>query len=143
MAHPTQFKMVIPSRLTELPTVQRRVIEAAKAHGFAREPLFAIRLALEEALSNAIRHGNQDNPNLKVTIDCTVDDQKATIEICDQGSGFSPDQLPDPTARENLTEPHGRGVMLIQAYMTEVHFNKAGNCLTLIKHRDCRKPNPR
>jgi len=141
MAHPTQFKMVIPSRLTELPAVQQRVLKAARDHGFPKEPLFAIRLALEEALSNAIRHGNKDNPKLHVTINCTVDDEMATIKICDQGKGFKPDGLPDPTAKENLAQPHGRGVMLIQAYMTNVHFNKTGNCVTLIKHRDCRKPN--
>ncbi|MFW6033153.1 MAG: ATP-binding protein, partial [Phycisphaeraceae bacterium] len=73
-----------------------------------------------------------------VTIDSEVSGETIRIAICDEGCGFQPDDLPDPTAPENLTRPHGRGVMLMRAYMTDVSFNEAGNCVTMVRTREPR-----
>lgn len=134
-------KMVIPSKLTELPTVQDAVLGAAKAKGYGKDELFAIRLALDEAVSNAVVHGNQNDPAKRVTIEYSVDDRAVTIKVSDEGGGFCPDDLPDPTLAENLTSPHGRGVMLIEAYMTEVTYVGCGNCIRMVKRRGCKLPN--
>lgn len=133
-------QMVIPSKLTEVSMVLDAVLSRAEAHGFNRQALFAIRLALDEALSNAIRHGNGGDPNRKVTIEFSVNDKQVKVGIRDEGCGFAPESLPDPTLDENLPRPHGRGVMLMNAYMTNVSYGKTGNCVTLIKSRDCTRP---
>ncbi len=133
-------KMVIPSNLTELPGVLQAIVEPAEAQGFGKEEVFAIRLSLDEAITNAIHHGNKNNPNKKVTIEYIVDDQTVRIEVTDEGPGFKPKDLPDPTSEENLTTPCGRGVMLIEAYMTEVRFNPKGNRITMIKRKGCKLP---
>lgn len=132
--------LVLQSRLTEVTKVQNEIISKIETLGYSREVIFAVRLALDEAVTNAIRHGNQLDPDKQVDVDYTIDEKQLSITICDQGPGFHPDDLPDPTLEENLTEPHGRGVMLMQAYMTQVSFNERGNCITMIKAADCKKP---
>lgn len=127
--------------LGEVPRVQDALIEHARARGFPREALFAIRLALDEALTNAIRHGNGGDETKAVTVRARVTADRFEATVCDEGPGFHPADLPDPTCPENLERPHGRGVMLMRAYMTDVTFNREGNCVTLVKERGCTKPN--
>lgn len=128
--------MVIASELTQVPRVQRAILDEVERHGYGPDAVFAVRLALEEALSNAIRHGNANDCTKQVTIDYAVTDDEVRISVADEGPGFDPASLPDPRAEENLERPHGRGVMLMQAYMTEVFYNKKGNCVTMIRTRD-------
>ena len=120
--------------------VQNEIVEIIEQADFPREAVFAIRLALDEALVNAVKHGNQEADDKSVHIDFSIDANRATFVIRDEGPGFDPDALPDPTALENLSRPSGRGVMLMRAYMTEVGFNPSGNEVTLVKERDCKKP---
>ena len=133
-------KLTIRSTVAEAQKVQRIISEQVTAHGYTCDTGFAIRLSLDEALINAIRHGNGDDPNRLITVSYQVTDETARIRVCDEGSGFTPDNIPDPTLDENLEQPNGRGVMLMKAYMTEVHFNKRGNCVTLVKRRNCSLP---
>jgi serine/threonine-protein kinase RsbW len=126
--------------MDEAVNVMQSIVAAVESHGYSEGAVFAVRLALDEALSNAIRHGNQNNPKKTVTVEYEVTDDQARISICDEGPGFTPADLPDPTLDENLERPHGRGVMLIQAYMTEVSYNDKGNCVTMVKHRTCQLP---
>jgi serine/threonine-protein kinase RsbW len=128
------------SKLSEVPPVLKRIMEDVVRAGFPDECRFAIQLALDEALVNAARHGNKLDPSKTVHAAWSFDDKQFRISIEDQGPGFDPDALPDPTAEENLACPHGRGVMLMRAYMTEVSFNKRGNKVTMIKLRDCTRP---
>ncbi|OGJ61167.1 hypothetical protein A3C37_05305 [Candidatus Peribacteria bacterium RIFCSPHIGHO2_02_FULL_53_20] len=93
----------------------------------------AVRLALEEALVNAIKHGNEMLSEKKVFVRVRSVPGHVTIEIEDQGEGFFPEQVPDPTEDENLERPCGRGIMLMRAFMTSVRFNVSGNCVTLEK----------
>ena len=132
--------MVIPSILAEGVKVVEAVIDAVQPFGYSDTAMFAVRLALDEALANAIRHGNQSDESKTVTIDFTVDEEQIVISITDQGPGFHPDQIPDPTLDENLERPCGRGVMLMRAYMTDVYFNDCGNCVTMVKRKDCKLP---
>lgn len=133
-------KLTIRSELSAIPAVVQRIIDEVNAHGYSDDAIFAIRLSLDEAISNAIRHGNRGIPDKPVHIEYHVDDQAATITIEDQGNGFNPADLPDPTADENLDKPCGRGVMLIQAYMTQVSYNPRGNRVTMIKRKNCPLP---
>jgi serine/threonine-protein kinase RsbW len=105
------------------------------AAGFAEKDVFAVRLALEEALVNAIRHGNDSDPAKEARLRYEITPERVVAEVEDQGPGFDPDKVPDPLAPENLEKPSGRGLFLIRCYMTWVRFNECGNRVTLCKTR--------
>ena len=63
-----------------------------------------------------------------------VNSQRAEIVITDEGQGFRPKEIPDPTADENIEKPSGRGIMLIHAYMDEIAYNESGNQVRMVKH---------
>lgn len=140
MGSPPLKKLVTFHTLDEVPRVQQAMLDHVEQRGFGQHAIFAIRLALDEALTNAVRHGNAGDTSKAVTVDYQVTDDEFRATICDQGPGFAPGQLPDCTAEENLERPCGRGVLLMRAYMTNVTFNSTGNCVTLVKSRHCTKP---
>lgn len=98
--------------------------------------VFGIHLAVEEAIVNAIKHGNQDDPSkfVEVTIDISRD--RMRIQVTDQGRGFNPADVPDPTDDENLELPSGRGLMLMRSFMSHVEYNQLGNSVTMGKERN-------
>jgi serine/threonine-protein kinase RsbW len=116
---------------TGLELVQDEVAAALAAHGYDDGAMFAIRLALEEAIVNGFRHGNRSDPTKCVFFRATIDSVSAEFEIEDQGPGFDPRMIPDPTEDDNLEIPSGRGVMLIKAYMTDVEYVRPGNKLRM------------
>lgn len=140
MAQPFTKTWTIPSTNADAALVQQEIVEAIEQQDYKREVVFAVRLALDEALVNAVKHGNQNDSTKTVTVEFSIDQDSMVIEIEDQGPGFVPDELPDPTAEENLSRPNGRGVMLMRAYMTEVDFNELGNRVILTKRSDCKRP---
>ena len=129
-------EVVIPSDAKQGRVVQDEIIRALEARRFSDHDLFGIRLALEEAVVNAIKHGNGNDPAKSVRIAYQVDDDRVRIEIEDQGPGFNPDEIPDPTLPENLERPSGRGIMLMRSFMNVVQFNDRGNCVVLEKSRE-------
>lgn len=133
-------KLVVPSRLEEVSRVEQQVLSSLEEAGYEGPDCFAVKLALEEALANAIKHGNQADPSKQVEVVYQVDASQIRIEICDEGPGFDPGDVPDPTLDENLEKPFGRGVMLMRTYMSEVSYNDQGNCVVLIKRRSCVEP---
>ena len=138
---PTSTKrLVICGHLGEASKVQQQILDEVQGLAYTESACFAIRLAIEEALSNAIMHGCDSDPNKHVTVEYSIDDDQVAITICDEGTGFTPGVLPDPRAQENLDKPNGRGIMLIRAYMTDVRYNDRGNCITMVKRRDCPLP---
>ncbi|MFW6154609.1 MAG: ATP-binding protein [Planctomycetota bacterium] len=124
----------IPTSTAAAREVASRVVAEAKARGYCPEAVFAIKLALEEALTNAIKHGNRRDPDKTVRFEYSISPTCAEIRIADQGGGFDPSDLPDPTADENLECPTGRGIMLMRAYMDHVEFNERGNAVRMIKY---------
>lgn len=116
----------------EIDACQAAVEQAMGQHGYGREALFAVRLALEEALVNAIRHGNRHVPDGQVDFQWSVDGDEARFDVRDQGEGFDPDAVPDPTEDDNLEIPSGRGIMLMKAYMSEVEYRDPGNHLAMV-----------
>ena len=115
--------------------VQAAVSGALEAAGYGEAAAFAIRLALEEALVNGFRHGNKGDPDKRVQVDCRIDPSTVVIEVQDEGEGFDPGSVPDPTAEENIEIPSGRGIMLMRAYMTSVEFVPPGNRLRIVYDR--------
>lgn len=117
---------------TQVSALIDHILSIAQEKGFGSSAVFAIRLAIEEAITNAFEHGHQGlDPTLSIQVEYAITDTEIQIAVEDQGPGFSPADLPDPTLQENLAKPSGRGVMLMQAYMTDVRFNQAGNRVKL------------
>jgi len=140
MADAATKTLVIPSNLTDAHEAQVEIMRHVREVGFPEEPGFAVRLALDEALSNAVRHGNKLDPNKKVTIEYRVGPEEVCISVTDEGEGFDPGKVPDPTLDENLDHPNGRGLMLIRAYMSSVSHSLNGRRLTMTKTADCPLP---
>ncbi len=126
-------RTVIPSNEAAALDVQDQIIEILETCAVSQRDLFCIRLAIAEAITNAIRHGNRMDHSKTVTIEWNISSQKIAISITDQGEGFDPSTLSDPTEEENLDRPGGRGVLLIRNFMDEMNYNACGNSLQMIK----------
>lgn len=109
------------------------LLDQLQARGYSEVTVFAVRLAVEEALNNAIRHGNRLDPEKKAELVYEVTDECVDIRVSDEGPGFDFHQVPDPTLDENLDKPTGRGLMLMRAYMDVVEYNDKGNELHMVK----------
>jgi serine/threonine-protein kinase RsbW len=136
MAAIEKFDVSIPSDTSAGQEVQERIITLLEKLNFSARDVFGVRLALEEALVNAIKHGNKMDPTKTVQIACSICQEKVRIVIEDQGPGFDCNTVPDPTADENLEKPGGRGIMLMRSFMSLIEFNDKGNRVTLEKCRD-------
>lgn len=109
---------------------------AMRDRGYPKASTFAVRLALEEAITNAFRHGLKDLPDdTPITVDYGVDAHRVRIAVEDPGPGFDPSDVPDPTTEENLTRPGGRGILLIRSYMTRADFKNQGRRLEMVYDR--------
>ena len=126
-------EMAILGDLTQVQRVLDDVKRALVCCQFSDREMFCITVALEEALVNAIKHGNQMDRAKKVFIRYAVEENRFHIMIRDEGPGFDPEDVPDPTAVENLERPCGRGLMLMRYYMTEVEYSGGGNVVTMSK----------
>ncbi len=102
-------------------------------HKFLDKEIFGIRLALDEALVNGIKHGNKLDASKTVHLVYTIADGKFHVDITDEGPGFDPSTIPDPLAPENSERPSGRGLLLMSHYMKTVQFNEAGNRVSMTK----------
>ncbi len=125
-----------PSEMPEGRRVEEKILSQCRKHGYGQRDLFALKLALEEAISNAIRHGNKCTPGKHVRVKYRITRQRVDVMVEDEGHGFDPAVLPDPTADENLQRCCGRGVLLMRAYMNNVVFSPAGNSVTLTKFNE-------
>jgi serine/threonine-protein kinase RsbW len=105
------------------------------AAGCTSREVFAVRLALEEAMVNAIKHGHRGDPSKVARLRYRVSEACVLAAVEDQGEGFDPDAVPDPLAPENLERSGGRGLLLMRSYMTWVRYNATGTCVTLCLRR--------
>jgi serine/threonine-protein kinase RsbW len=107
--------MAIASTPFAIAEVCEWILPKLKAHKFSEEDIFAVHLALEEALINAIKHGNKMNPDKEVKVDYSVSLDRVEISMTDEGTGFNPEAVPDPRLGENLYKSEGRGTLLMQS----------------------------
>jgi serine/threonine-protein kinase RsbW len=124
---------VISSDLGEARRIQEEIGSTLQTV-FSDQELFAVKMAVEEALVNAIKHGNQMDPDKSVTVLYKLHPEKFEVRITDEGPGFNPEDVPDPTAPENLERPCGRGLLLMRYYMNEVSFDNGGRTIAMAKH---------
>lgn len=129
------LETTIPSDWVAGRQVMENLLVKLEAIDWIQDELFGIHLAVEEALVNAIRHGNREDVTKQVTFSCQLATDCLRVEITDEGKGFNPDAVPDPTKDENLEVPSGRGVMLMRSFMTHVNYHDCGNRVVMEKTR--------
>src|SRR5437764_8381010 len=130
------MRFIIPSDFYEGRAIQKRILEEVEKHHFHDDAVFAIKLALEEALINAIKHGNKEDRHKKVRIAARVTDTEAEIIIEDEGPGFERSTVPDPTSDENLERLHGRGILLMEAYMHIIEWSNNGRRVRMVRRNE-------
>jgi serine/threonine-protein kinase RsbW len=129
-------ELVMHDVRAEIDRLQDTVLVAVADAGFDDASTFAVRLALEEAVANAFRHGNREDPEKTVTVRYAVSGHQIELAVEDEGPGFDPGAVPDPTEDANLEIPSGRGIMLMRAYMTSVEIVAPGNRIEMTFRRD-------
>ncbi|NNE56107.1 MAG: ATP-binding protein [Flavobacteriales bacterium] len=110
----------LDSRTENISIVEQLVDEVCEQYKIKEDFYGNILISLTEAVNNAIVHGNKLDPDKRVHVKCATEDHILRFFITDEGPGFDYDNLPDPTAPENIEKPHGRGVFLMR--------NLADNC---------------
>ncbi len=136
MCEPHTADVTITSDLAEARRIQEQIECALQASAYSEHDIFSIKLALEEALVNAIKHGNQMDPDKRVFVTYRITTTRFEIRITDEGEGFNPDDVPDPTLEINIERPCGRGLLLMRGFMTEVTYHGKGNSVSMAKVRD-------
>ena len=130
-----QLEQRIPSRTQAAEPIIDALLAHLEADRWDSQEVFGVHLAFEEALVNAITHGNKEDPSKSVRVLVQTSPDQLRVEIVDEGAGFCPDQVPDPTTPELLSKPHGRGLMLMHNFMTHVEYRGRGNELVMEKVR--------
>jgi serine/threonine-protein kinase RsbW len=128
--------ITLPSDTSEARRFQDHIEEQLASRQITEKEIFSVRLALEEALVNAIKHGNQYDRGKQVFVRYRFVDEtplRFEITITDEGPGFDPEDVPDPTAEENLERTCGRGLMFMRHYMSVVEYNATGNSVNMTK----------
>lgn len=124
---PVQLERTVPAVPEAAERALQDVLGALKASQCACGDLDEVRIALREALNNAVRHGSQLNPRLRIQIACRCDPKNGLwLMVRDQGPGFDPSRVPDPTQPERLEAFSGRGLFMIRELMDEVEFRDHG-----------------
>ena len=125
----------LPSERGASRLIMEELLEELDRQGWSATDKFGIHLAAEEAIVNAILHGNRLDPRKRVHVICEVSRDLFRIDIADEGPGFDPALVPDCTQDDRLEVPSGRGVMLMRSFMTRIEYNAKGNRVVLEKTR--------
>lgn len=133
MTEKIEKKIEIPSNIKYIKKVSQEILEHLERLNVDQSIQFDVRLAVEEAVRNAMEHGHFDNEALPISILYSVDSDKVKIVVEDKGEGFDLKKIPDPREGDNLFKGGGRGVFLIYKLMDEVQYNKKGNKVTMAK----------
>ena len=129
--------LALTSRFENIEVAERALLDLCRRAGWPSDEDYLLVTALREAVANAIRHGNRQDPKLLVRLEYAVHDSTVTICVEDEGSGFDPQDVPDPTAPENLLRPNGRGIFYMRQFMNRVDFSTApGGGTTVVMVKD-------
>jgi serine/threonine-protein kinase RsbW len=126
------WRKAVQSR-AEIAQAIENLTSAMAAAGYPEADVFGVRLALEEAITNAVKHGHRGDSTIPVLISYHVNVERVLAQVEDQGEGFDPRQVPDPLAPENLERVGGRGLFLMRSFTTWMGYNQRGNRVTLCK----------
>jgi serine/threonine-protein kinase RsbW len=125
------YTLQLPSKMESITLVENLIEEVADKHHIAEDTFANMMTCLSEAVINAIVHGNKLDPDKKVIVNADVEERRAIWTVTDEGNGFDYNNLPDPTAAENLESLTGRGVFIIKHLADQCVFNASGNEMEL------------
>jgi len=123
----------IPSQLDLIPDFIHNFMEKIKVLSLGHDEIFDIKLSLEEALVNAIKHGNKMNLNQVVEFQADITDSQLVIKVTNAGPGFDFTSIPNPTEKDRLEKTSGRGIFLIKKLMDKVEFSDCGRTIKMVK----------
>ncbi len=130
------IRIEIPSQLKFIKGIAHNIIADAKLMGYDEGELRdKIPVTIDEAVTNAIKHGNKFQEDKHVFINIEINSERIKMVVADEGEGFDVKSVPDPTDPMNFLKPSGRGILFMGIGMDEVRYNEKGNVLTLIKYR--------
>jgi len=124
-------RLKIESKTTSLRIVENAIDDMTGAIGINQDNYGKILVATLEAVNNAIKHGNNEIPEKLVDVVIEYNDNELRITVTDQGEGFNPAHIPDPTLPANIEELSGRGVFLMSKLSDTISFNEKGNSVTM------------
>jgi serine/threonine-protein kinase RsbW len=130
---PQIIQRELSSSLTAYHDLVQQILQVLTELNWQQTDLFGVHMALEESISNAIRHGNKEDLTKRVKVECQLSSDRFWAKVCDEGEGYDPTKIPDCCEDDNLEAPGGRGLALIRAYMTSVEHSPCGRCVTMEK----------
>ena len=132
-----EFVLELPSDLRVIEAAVTYLVGRCRAFSFSGSRLnLNFRVGVTEALANAVLYGNGGDARRSVRVEVSIDSTRVELCVVDQGSGFDPSRVPDPTHPENLERSGGRGLFLIRELMDEVEYNERGNAVRLLLRRE-------
>jgi serine/threonine-protein kinase RsbW len=130
------IELIFPSRIQAVNQAAAAVAEFMNRLGISEDVAFGVDMAVREAVTNAVIHGNRLDDTKEVEIELRNTPEVFEISVHDQGSGFNPDSVPDPTTDENILKTSGRGIFFMRNFMDEVDWSadpEGGTCVRMIK----------
>ena len=132
----TSEKHRLPGNRESMDFVQQSILDTMETLEYGERDLFAVRIAVEEAIANAVLHGHQGDQNRLFEITWSISSEIVTVTVCDEGRGYDAEAVPDPTADENLTLPSGRGLAMINAFMSDVKITDKGRRIEMTREKE-------
>ena len=132
------IELSLPSRIETVATAAAAVAEFLSRSGISEDAAFGIDMAVREAVTNAVFHGNRQDETKTVDVTLKSSPDAVEISVHDQGPGFNPEEVPDPTAEENILKASGRGIFFMRSFMDEVNWlirPGGGTTVRMLKRR--------
>ena len=117
---PTTTELTFPSRIAAVEEATAAVAEILRCTGATEDLLYDVEVALREAVANAVLHGNRQDPSKAVVVTVRTTPEKLELTVRDEGAGFDPEAVPDPTAPDQVLRSSGRGLLLMRTFMDQV-----------------------
>ena len=131
-------ELSLPSRIETVAAAAAAVADFVSKSGVSEDAAFGIDMAVREAVTNAVVHGNSQDEDKVVDIILKSSPDAVEISVHDQGPGFNPNEVPDPTVEENLLKTSGRGIFFMRSFMDEVDWflpPEGGTTVRMLKRR--------
>lgn len=135
MAGDHHFHLDLGSRFENIELVQVVLRDALQQLGMDEDTCHWVDVAVREAVANAIKHGNAQDPDKQFHVDLLIQGDNLVIQVGDEGPGFEPSQIEDPLAPQNLLRPNGRGIFYMKSFMDEIQYGARPGGGTLVTMR--------